>query len=79
MTIFKNIINDTIEHQRNMKQLEKQHISPLITELVITIPLEEYKELLIYKGKYLGLKDKTKETTHFIDGKAVTTILEDEE
>lgn len=61
MKIFKNIINDTIEHQRRMKELEEQHIAPLINELVITIPLEEYKELLIYKGKYLGLKDKEKE------------------
>ena len=48
-------------------------------EPYISISLEEYKELLIYKGKYLGLRDKTIETTKFIDGKVVATILEDVE
>lgn len=27
-------------------------------EPYISIPLEEYKELLVYKGKYLELKEK---------------------
>ena len=55
-----------------------KEIEPIKYEIIklIEIPLEEYKELLIYKGKYLGLKDKTIETTKFIDEKAVTTIHE---
>ena len=34
---------------------------------VITISLEEYKELLIYKGKYLGLTGITKITKLYAD------------
>lgn len=48
-------------------------------EPYISIPLEEYKELLIYKGKYLGYRDKVTETTMFVERKPVTTILKDEE
>lgn len=35
---------------------------------VITISLEEYKELLIYKGKYLGLTGINKTTKLYADG-----------
>ena len=48
-------------------------------EPYISIPLEEYKELLIYKGKYLGFRDRVTESTIFVDGKPVTTIIKDEE
>ena len=48
-------------------------------EPYISIPLEEYKELLIYKGKYLGFRDRVTKSTMFADGKTVATIIKDEE
>lgn len=61
----------------------KQHViiePPKIEyEPYISIPLEEYKELLIYKGKYLGYRDKTTEITMFADGKPITTTIKEEE
>lgn len=48
-------------------------------EPYISIPLEEYKELLIYKGRYLGYRDKTTQITMFADGKPVETIIKEEE
>ena len=43
-----------------MKVREPVLIEPPVFEHepYIAIPLEEYKELLVYKGKYLELKDK---------------------
>ena len=60
MKIIKDVIDYTIEHKKRIKAIEKMEIEPIQyeEEIVITIPLVEYKELLIYKGKYLGLKDK---------------------
>lgn len=32
-------------------------LEPMKIEPTISIPLEEYKELLVYKGKYLALRE----------------------
>lgn len=74
MQIFKNIINDAVDYndmiekynskgKPKIPQMEKVEISK-----VITISLEEYKELLIYKGKYLGLAGITETTKLYADG-----------
>ena len=43
-------------------------LAPITEEKVITITLEEYKELLIYKGKYLGITSTTETTKLYADG-----------
>lgn len=61
MKIFKNIIDDAIEYNKHIAKYNSKseliEIEPIKEEKVITITLEEYKELLIYKGKYLGILD----------------------
>ncbi len=60
MKIFKNIITDAIEYNQMIAKYNSKNqlveLSPVIAEKVITITLEEYKELLVYKGMYLGLQ-----------------------
>lgn len=74
MKILKNIINDAVDYndmierynskgKPKIPQMEKVEINK-----VITISLEEYKELLIYKGKYLGLTGINKTTILYADG-----------
>lgn len=74
MKILKNIINDAVDYndmierynskgKSKIPQMEKVEINK-----VITISLEEYKELLIYKGKYLGLTGINKTTKLYADG-----------
>lgn len=73
MQIFKNIINDAVDYndmiekynskgKPKIQQMEKVEINK-----VITISLEEYKELLIYKGKYLGLTSINETTKLYAD------------
>lgn len=73
MQIFKNIINDAVDYndmiekynskgKPKIQQMEKVEINK-----VITISLEEYKELLIYKGKYLGLTGINETTKLYAD------------
>ena len=58
MKIFKNIIEDGLEYNAMIKKYNSKNqlvdVAPIEIDKVITITLEEYKELLIYKGKYLG-------------------------
>lgn len=64
MKIFRNIINDSIEYNRHIEKYNANNkdvkLEPITEEKVITITLEEYQELLIYKGKYLVLAGITK-------------------
>ena len=59
MKLFKNVIQDGLEYNNMIKKYNSKNqlvdITPIEIDKVITITLEEYKELLIYKGKYLGL------------------------
>lgn len=59
MKILKNIIEDAMEYNENISKYNSINkmieFEPIREEKVITIALEEYKELLVYKGKYLGL------------------------
>lgn len=60
MKLFKNVIEDTYDYNAMIKKYNSKNqlvdIQPIEIAKVITISLEEYKELLVYKGKYLGLK-----------------------
>lgn len=60
MKIVKNIIDDALEYNEYIARLNSKgkaiDIEPIKVDKVITISLEEYKELLTYKGKYFGLK-----------------------
>lgn len=73
MQIFKNIINDAVDYndmieKYNSKGKPKiQQIEKVEINKVITISLEEYKELLIYKGKYLGLTGINETTKLYAD------------
>ena len=66
MKIVKNIIDDVIEYNKHIAGLNSENkvikLEPIEEEKVITITLDEYKELLLYKGKYLGLTDINKTT-----------------
>ena len=59
MKIVKNIIDDAIEYNKHIARFNSKKevidLEPIKEEKVITITLEEYKELLVYKGKYLGI------------------------
>lgn len=59
MKLFKNVIEDGLEYNNMIKKYNSKNqlidITPIEINKVITITLEEYKELLIYKGKYLAL------------------------
>lgn len=72
MKIFKNIIDDAIEYNKHIAGFNSNNevikLEPIKEEKVITITLEEYKELLVYKGKYLGLTGINKMTKSYVDG-----------
>ncbi len=62
MKLFKNIIEDAFEYNN---AIAKFNSKGLLTDIetveinkVITISLEEYKELLLIKGKYEEIKNK---------------------
>lgn len=63
MKLFKNIIQDGIEYNNMIKKYNSKNqlvdINSIEIDKVITITLEEYKELLVYKGKYLGLSNNS--------------------
>lgn len=75
MKVIKNIINDAIEYNKCIAGLNSKNkeikLEPVEVEKVITITLDEYKELLVYKGKYLGLAGVTETTKLYVDGKEV--------
>ena len=77
MKILKNIVQDGIEYNKMISKFNEKDkligLEPIEEEKVITITLEEYKELLIYKGKYLGYRDKISETTLFADDNPILT------
>lgn len=70
--MFKNIIDDAIEYNKHIAKYNEKNefieIAPIKEEKVITITLDEYKELLIYKGKYLGITGITETTKLYADG-----------
>ena len=61
MKLFKNVIEDTYDYNAVIKKYNSKNqlvdIQQIEIARVITIPLEEYADLLVYKGKYLGLKN----------------------
>lgn len=70
MKVIKNIIDDAIEYNSLIKKYNSKDklidIEPIKKEKVITITLDEYKELLVYKGKYLGLAGVTETTKLYV-------------
>lgn len=72
MKVIKNIIDDAIEYNKRIAGLNFENkeikLEPVEEEKVITITLDEYKELLVYKGKYLGLTGINKTTKLYADG-----------
>lgn len=76
MKVIKNIINDAITYNKCIAELNSKNkeikLEPVEVEKVITITLDEYKELLVYKGKYLGLAGVTETTKLYVDGKEVS-------
>lgn len=72
MKLFKNVIQDGFEYNNMIKKYNSKNqlvdITPIEIDKVITITLEEYKELLIYKGKYLGLTGINETTKLYADG-----------
>lgn len=72
MKLFKNVIQDGLEYNNMIKKYNSKNqlvdITPIEIDKVITITLEEYKELLIYKGKYLGLTGINETTKMYADG-----------
>lgn len=71
MKVIKNIIDDAIEYNKRIAGINSKNkeiiLEPLEEEKVITITLDEYKELLVYKGKYLGLTGITEITKLYAD------------
>ena len=61
MKMFKNVICDAVEYENQIAKFnEKGQLTDIDTiemAKVITISLNEYKELLIFKGKYEEIKD----------------------
>lgn len=72
MKLFRNVIDDAIEYNKHIANYNEKNelikLAPITEEKVITITLEEYKELLIYKGKYLGITGITETTKLYADG-----------
>lgn len=72
MKLFKNIIEDAVEYNNAIAKFNSKgqliDIETVEINKVITISLEEYKELLIYKGKYLGLINETTISSLYADG-----------
>lgn len=82
MKLFKNVLEDAFEYNQAIAKLNSRG-KPIDIELaeinkVITISLEEYKELLIYKGKYLGLTNETTITSLYADGTKFKEMVKDE-
>lgn len=71
MKLFRNVIDDAIEYNKHIAKYNEQNefvkLAPIKEEKVITITLDEYKELLVYKGKYLGLTGITEITKLYAD------------
>lgn len=76
MKVIKNIIDDAMEYNSHIQKYNFKNkliaIEPIKEEKVITITLDEYKKLLVYKGKYLGLAGVTETTKLYVDGKEVS-------
>lgn len=72
MKLLKNIIEDAVEYNNAITKFNSKgqlvDIEAVEINKVITISLEEYKELLIYKGKYLDLTNETTITSLYADG-----------
>lgn len=71
MKVIKNIIDDAIEYNKRIAGINSKNkeiiLESVEEEKVITITLDEYKELLVYKGKYLGLTGITEITKLYAD------------
>lgn len=82
MKLFKNVLEDAFEYNQVIAKLNSRgkpiDIEPVEINKVITISLEEYKELLIYKGKYLGLTNETTITSLYADGTKFKEMVKDE-
>ena len=72
MKLFRNVIDDAIEYNKHIAKYNEKNefieLAPIKEEKIITITLDEYKELLVYKGKYLGLTGINKTTKLDADG-----------
>ena len=72
MKLFSNVIDDAIEYNKHIAKYNEKNefieLAPIKEEKIITITLDEYKELLVYKGKYLGLTGINKTTKLDADG-----------
>jgi hypothetical protein len=72
MKLFRNVIDDAIEYNKHIAKYNEKNefvkLAPIKEEKVITITLDEYKELLVYKGKYLGLTGINEITKLYADG-----------
>lgn len=81
MKVIKNIIDDAIEYNKRITGLNFENkeikLEPVEEEKVIIITLDEYKELLVYKGKYLGLTGINEITKLYADGIEVYKKKED--
>lgn len=80
MKLFRNVIDDAIEYNKHIAKYNEKNefieLAPIIEEKVITITLDEYKELLVYKGKYLGLTGINETTKLDADGIEVCSKYE---
>lgn len=81
MKLFRNVIDDAIEYNKHIAKYNEKNefvkLAPIKGEKVITITLDEYKELLVYKGKYLGLTGINEITKLYADGIEVYEKKED--
>lgn len=70
MKMFKNAIDDAVEYKNQIAKLNKNgqliDIEPMEMVKVITISLEEYKELLICKGKCEELKESKEKIVDYL-------------
>ena len=61
MKLFKNIIDEELEYRNKIAKFNEQgkliDIDTIEMAKLITISLNEYKELLVCKGKYESLKE----------------------
>lgn len=81
MKLFRNVIDDAIEYNKHIAKYNEKNefvkLAPIKEEKVITITLDEYRELLVYKGKYLGLTGINEITKLYADGIEVYEKKED--
>lgn len=81
MKLFRDVIDDAIEYNKHIAKYNEKNefvkLAPIKEEKVITITLDEYKELLVYKGKYLGLTGINEITKLYADGIEVYEKKED--